>query len=72
MIMSICWLHLHYVNLPFHQIPNVPYWINDWRLWRPLVCSELTVMLIGGWVHCGRKKMDMMDTDGWTQVGCGV
>ncbi len=33
--LQICRLHIHDVNLPFHHIPKVLYWIEIWWLWRP-------------------------------------
>ncbi len=32
--LQICRLHIHDVNLSFHHIPNVLYWIEIWWLWR--------------------------------------
>ncbi len=34
-LLQICRLHIHDVNLPFHHIPKVLYWIEIWWLWRP-------------------------------------
>ncbi len=33
--LQICRLHIHDVNLSFHHIPKVLYWIEIWWLWRP-------------------------------------
>ncbi len=33
-LLQICRLHIHDVNLPFHHIPKVLYWIEIWWLWR--------------------------------------
>ncbi len=35
-LLQICRLHIHDVNLSFHHIPKVLYWIEIWWLWRPL------------------------------------
>ncbi len=43
-LLQICRLHIHDVNLPFHQIPKVLYWIKIWWLWRPFELSELIFM----------------------------
>ncbi len=42
-LLQICRLHKHDVNLSFHHIPKVLYWIEIWWLWRPWV-KELIVM----------------------------
>ncbi len=34
-LLQICRLHIHDVNLSFHHIPKVLYWIEIWWLWRP-------------------------------------
>ncbi len=34
-LLQICRLHIHDVNLSFHHIPRVLYWIEIWWLWRP-------------------------------------
>jgi len=33
--LQICWLLIHDVNLLFHHIPKLLYWIEIWRLWMP-------------------------------------
>ncbi len=43
-LLQICRLHIHDVNLPFHHIPKVLYWIEIWWLWRTFELSELIVM----------------------------
>ncbi len=35
-LLQICRLHIHDVNLPFHHIPKMLYWIEIWWLWRSL------------------------------------
>ncbi len=39
--LQICRLHIHDVNLLFHHIPKVLYWIEIWWLWRLLVFEIL-------------------------------
>ncbi len=34
-LLQICRLHIHDVNLPFHHILKVLYWIEIWWQWRP-------------------------------------
>lgn len=41
MLLHICHLHIHDVNLWFHQILKMLYWVEIWSLWRPFQCSEL-------------------------------
>ncbi len=33
-LLQICRLHIHDVNLSFHHIPKMLYWIEIWWLWR--------------------------------------
>ncbi len=33
-LLQICRLHIHDVNLPFHHITKMLYWIEIWWLWR--------------------------------------
>jgi len=40
-LLQMCRLHIHDVNLLFHHIPKLLYWIEIWCLWRPFECSEL-------------------------------
>ncbi len=85
-LLQICRLHIHDVNLPFHHIPNVLYWIEIWWLWRTFVWHVQETSL--RWfdvcdivrypagrshqkmVHCSHKGMDMVSNN--TPVGCGV
>ncbi len=41
-LLQICRLHIHDVNLPFHHIPKVLYWIEIWWL----------EAIWGKWTHC--------------------
>ncbi len=43
-ITQICRLYIQDVNLSFHHIPKLLYWIEIWWLWRPFEESELIVM----------------------------
>ncbi len=41
-LLQICRLHIHDVNLPFHHIPKVLYWIEIW--WLEVIWVK--------WTHC--------------------
>ena len=43
-LLQICWQHIHDTNLLLQHISKVLFWMEIWRLWRPVEFSELIAM----------------------------